>query len=92
MILNESLRLWPTAPLFSLYAKENTLLAGKYQLKKRGVVNVLFGNGQRACIGQQFAMHEAILIIGMILKHFQLIDHTNYQLKVKETLTINLLD
>lgn len=124
MILNESLRLWPTAPLFSLFAKEDTLLAGKYPLKKRDVVNVLlpklhrdrnawgndveefrperfedpsqiphdafkpFGNGHRACIGQQFAMHEATLLIGMILKHFHLIDHTNYQLKVKETLTL----
>ncbi|MFL6561832.1 MAG: cytochrome P450, partial [Bacillus sp. (in: firmicutes)] len=124
MILSESLRLWPTAPLFSLFAKEDTLLAGKYPLKRRDVVNVLlpklhrdptawgndvedfrperfedpkkiphdaykpFGNGQRACIGQQFAMHEATLLIGMILKHFDLIDHTNYQLKVKETLTL----
>ncbi|MEH7073306.1 cytochrome P450 [Neobacillus drentensis] len=124
MILNESLRLWPTAPLFSLFAKEDTLLAGKYPLKKRDVVNVLlpklhrdknawgddvevfrperfedpkkiphdafkpFGNGQRACIGQQFAMHEATLLLGMILRHFHLIDHTNYQLKVKETLTL----
>jgi cytochrome P450 / NADPH-cytochrome P450 reductase len=124
MILNESLRLWPTAPLFSLYAKEDTLLAGKYPLKRRDVVNVLlpklhrdtdawgddveefrperfadpkkvphhafkpFGNGQRACIGQQFALHEAALVIGMILKQFNLVDHTDYQLKVKETLTL----
>ncbi|MBO0961873.1 cytochrome P450 [Neobacillus sp. MM2021_6] len=123
MILNESLRLWPTAPLFSLYAKEDTVLAGKYPLKRRDVVNILlpklhrdpnawgddveefkperfedpkkvphhaykpFGNGQRACIGQQFAMHEATLLLGMILKHFELVDHTNYQLKIKETLT-----
>jgi len=111
-------------PLSSLFAKEDTMLGGKYPLKKRDVVNVLlpklhrdtnawgndvedfrperfedpkkiphhafkpFGNGQRACIGQQFAMHEATLLLGMILKHFQLIDHTNYQLKVKETLTL----
>jgi cytochrome P450 / NADPH-cytochrome P450 reductase len=124
MILNESLRLWPTAPLFSLYAKEDTLLAGKYPLKRREVVNILlpklhrdtdvwgddveefrperfedqkkvphhafkpFGNGQRACIGQQFALHEAALVIGMILKQFDLVDHTDYQLKVKETLTL----
>ena len=123
MILNESLRLWPTAPLFSLYAKEDTLLAGTYPLKQRDVVNILlpvlhrdptawgddaeefkperfadpkkiphhvfkpFGNGQRACIGQQFAMHEATLLIGMILKQFELIDYTDYQLKIKETLT-----
>jgi cytochrome P450/NADPH-cytochrome P450 reductase len=124
MVLNEALRLWPTAPAFSLYAKEDTLLAGKYPLKKGESVNVLipklhrdssvwgdnvddfcperfedpssipyhaykpFGNGQRACIGQQFALQEATLVLGMVLKHFEMIDHTNYQLKVKETLTL----
>ncbi|MCR8842251.1 bifunctional cytochrome P450/NADPH--P450 reductase [Paenibacillus sp. SC116] len=124
MILNESLRLWPTAPAFALYAKEDTMLAGKYPMKKGDSVNVLvpivhrdkavwgedveafrperfediskvphhafkpFGNGQRACIGQQFAMQEAVLVLGMVLKHFEIIDHTNYQLKVKESLTL----
>ena len=34
MILNESLRLWPTAPAFSLYAKEDTVIGGKYPIKK----------------------------------------------------------
>ncbi|GAA4829360.1 bifunctional P-450/NADPH--P450 reductase [Paenibacillus vulneris] len=124
MILNESLRLWPTAPAFSLYAKEDTLLAGKYPMKQGDSVSVLipklhrdvevwgenadefvperfedpskipfhaykpFGNGQRACIGQQFALQEATLVLGMVLRHFEIIDHTNYQLKVKETLTL----
>lgn len=124
MVLNEALRLWPTAPAFSLYAKEDTVLAGKYPLQKGDSVSVLipklhrdrdawgddveefrperfedpskvphdaykpFGNGQRACIGQQFALQEATLVLGMVLKHFDLIDHTNYQLKVKETLTL----
>jgi cytochrome P450/NADPH-cytochrome P450 reductase len=47
-----------------------------------------FGNGQRACIGRGFAMHEAALALGMILQRFRLIDHERYQLRLKETLTI----
>ncbi|HZW52982.1 MAG TPA: cytochrome P450 [Candidatus Elarobacter sp.] len=47
-----------------------------------------FGNGQRACIGRQFAMQEATLVIGMMLQRFRLIDHQRYQLRVKETLTV----
>jgi cytochrome P450/NADPH-cytochrome P450 reductase len=47
-----------------------------------------FGNGQRACIGRGFAMHEAALAIGMILQRFKLIDVDRYQMHLKETLTI----
>ncbi|HEY4441569.1 MAG TPA: cytochrome P450, partial [Candidatus Elarobacter sp.] len=47
-----------------------------------------FGNGQRACIGRQFAMQEATLVIGMMLQRFRLIDHTRYALRLKETLTV----
>ncbi len=47
-----------------------------------------FGNGQRACIGRGFAMHEAALAIGMILQRFRLIDHQRYQMVMKETLTM----
>ncbi|MCB1542181.1 MAG: cytochrome P450 [Rhodoblastus sp.] len=47
-----------------------------------------FGNGQRACIGRGFAMHEAALALGMILQRYKLIDHQRYQMKLKETLTI----
>ncbi len=124
MVLNETLRLWPTAPAFSVYAKEDTMLDGKYNVKKDDVFSLLipelhrdpsvwgddvesfiperfenlesipyhaykpFGNGQRACIGQQFALHEATLVLGMVLQHFDLIDHEDYQLDVKETLTL----
>jgi cytochrome P450 / NADPH-cytochrome P450 reductase len=51
-----------------------------------------FGNGQRACIGRQFAMQEAALVLGMMLQRFRLIDHTRYQLKLKETLTVKPAD
>lgn len=124
MILNESLRLWPTAPGFDLYAREDTVIGGKYQVRKGDNVSVLlpqlhrdkeawgedadefrperfadpakvpnhaykpFGNGERACIGMQFALYEAMLVLGMILQHFNLIDHLNYQLNVKQTLTL----
>jgi cytochrome P450/NADPH-cytochrome P450 reductase len=47
-----------------------------------------FGNGQRACIGRGFAMHESALALGMILQRFKLIDHQRYQMHLKETLTI----
>jgi cytochrome P450/NADPH-cytochrome P450 reductase len=47
-----------------------------------------FGNGQRACIGRGFAMHESALALGMILQRFKLIDHKRYQMVLKETLTI----
>ena len=47
-----------------------------------------FGNGQRACIGRQFAIQESILVLGMLLQRFDLFDHTGYELDIKETLSI----
>ena len=125
-ILLESLRLWPTAPAFSVYPYKDETIGGQYQLKERTFITILtlmlhrdksvwgedaesfnpdnfsreaeaarpaaaykpFGNGQRACIGRQFAMQEATLVIGMILQRFQLFDPNNYSLKVKETMSI----
>ncbi len=125
-ILEESLRLWPTAPGFTRYPFEDTVIGGKYHLPKGAAVLVLtpmlhrdqaiwgpdaeefnpghfapgrraalppnaykpFGSGQRACIGRQFAMQEATLVLGMLLQRFDLIDDRGYELAVKETLTI----
>ena len=33
-------------------------------------------------------MHEATLVLGMLLQRFELIDHTDYHLQLKHTLTI----
>lgn len=126
-VLNETLRLWPTAPAFSVYPyKDEEIIGGKYKLTKNEDIAILipmlhrdpsiwgedaesfvpehfnpeaeqsrpadafkpFGNGQRACIGRQFALQEAVLVLGMLLQRYTFIDHTNYQFKIKETLTI----
>ncbi len=125
-ILLESLRLWPTAPAFSVYPYEDETIGDGYFLKKGTFTTVLtlmlhrdpeiwgpdadafnpdnfsreaeaarpaaaykpFGNGRRACIGRQFAMQEATLVLGMILQRFELLDPHDYDLKVKETMSI----
>ncbi len=126
-ILKETLRLWPTAPMFSVYPyEEETIIGGKYRMSKEQDWAILipmlhrdksvwgedaeefnpdhftveaegarpanaykpFGNGQRACIGRQFALQEATLVLGMLLQRFKFIDYSNYQLKIKETLTL----
>lgn len=125
-ILKETLRLWPTAPVFGLYPYEDTVIGGKYKIKHQHTITVLlpalhrdksvwgeeadrfdpdnfsaaneakrpanawkpFGNGKRACIGRQFALQEATLVLGMLLHRFDLVDHTRYQLKIRESLTL----
>ena len=125
-ILFEALRLWPTAPAFSVYPYQDEVVGDGYRIRDKNFVTVLtlmlhrdpsvwgdraeefdpeqfsrekvatrpphaykpFGNGQRACIGRQFAMQEATLVLGMILQRFELIDHTSYDLTIKESLSI----
>ena len=125
-ILDESLRLWPTAPMFTRAPFQDEVIGGKYAIPKGTGVSVLlpmlhrdpsvwgddaedfnphhfdserfkdvpplayrpFGTGLRACIGRQFALQEATLVLGMLLQRFDIIDHRNYQLHTRETLTV----
>ncbi|WNF00828.1 cytochrome P450 [Streptomyces luomodiensis] len=47
-----------------------------------------FGTGERACIGRQFALHEATMLLGMLVHRYRLLDHADYRLHLKQTLTI----
>lgn len=126
-ILDETLRLWPTAPAFTRQARMPGETVGGYGPFDPGTpiialtpmlhrlpevwgdrahefdpdhmapdrVDALppdayrpFGSGQRACIGRQFALQEAVLVLGMLLQRFDLIDHADYRLRIQETLTI----
>ncbi|MFD8232440.1 cytochrome P450 [Streptomyces sp. NPDC059696] len=124
-VLNEALRLWPTAAVFSREAREDTLLGGRIPLRAGQGVLVLapmlhrqpvwgdnpelfdpsrftaeaeaerpvhafkpFGTGERACIGRQFALHEATMLLAMLVHRYRLNDHADYRLDVKETLTL----
>jgi unspecific monooxygenase len=124
-VLDESLRLWPTAPGFSREAHEDTVIGGRYRMRagawafilapmlhrdpawggdpeafdpdrfapeairtRPGYLYKPFGTGARACIGRQFALHEAMLVLGMLLRRYQLHDHAGYRLKVAERLTL----
>ncbi|MFF8933223.1 cytochrome P450 [Streptomyces paradoxus] len=124
-VLNEALRLWPTAAVFSRQAREDTLLGGRVPLRAGQSALVLtpmlhrqpvwgdnpelfdpsrftpeaeaarpvhafkpFGTGERACIGRQFALHEATMLLAMLVHRYRLRDHAGYRLTVKETLTL----
>ncbi|MFJ3876351.1 cytochrome P450 [Streptomyces sp. NPDC090077] len=124
-VLNESLRLWPTAPGFAVEPLEDTVIGDGYAVRKGEALTILtpalhrdpawgdnvelfdperftpareeersvhlfkpFGNGERACIGRQFALHEATLLLGLLVHRFRLVDHADYQLKIKQSLTI----
>src|SRR3954466_3584633 len=125
-VLDEALRLWPTAPGFTRAPFQDTVIGGRYAIPAHTPMLVLsqalhhatsvwgadaaefnpdhtaparmaalppnaykpFGTGQRACIGRQFALQEATLVLGMLLQRFEFVDHLRYELKVKTTLTM----
>jgi unspecific monooxygenase len=47
-----------------------------------------FGTGQRACIGRQFALHEAVLALGLLLHRYDLRPRHGYRLRIAESLTL----
>ena len=124
-VLDEALRLWPTAPGFAREARADTVLGGRYPLRAGQWALVLlplvhrdpsvwespeafdpdrfepaavkarpahvykpFGTGERACIGRQFAVHEATLALGTLLRRYDLEAAGDYRLRVAEMLTL----
>ncbi|MDZ4269247.1 MAG: cytochrome P450, partial [Mycobacterium sp.] len=47
-----------------------------------------FGTGPRSCIGRQFALHEAVLLLAVLLRRYDLIADPGYQLQIAERLTL----
>jgi len=47
-----------------------------------------FGTGERSCIGRQFALHEAVLILGTLVRRYDLIANPGYELQIQERLTL----
>lgn len=125
-VLDESLRLWPTAPGFAREAVHDTVLGGEHPMRKDAWTLVLapllhrdpavwgadadrfdpdrfdatavrarpahafkpWGTGARACIGRQFALHEATLVLGLLLRRYDLKPDPDYRLRVAERLTV----
>lgn len=125
-ILDESLRLWPTAPAFTRSPREETTIAGTYLMRPQDWAIVLlpmvhrdkavwgedaeefnpdrflpensrgrmpqtykpFGTGERSCIGRQFALHEAILVLARMLHRYDLTPDPDYELEIAERLTL----
>ncbi|BBZ05618.1 cytochrome P450 [Mycolicibacterium chitae] len=128
-VLDESLRLQPTVPGYYRQAREDTVLAGTYPVRKgewvlaltgtlhrdprwtgpglapvdqfdpdrfapehlrarSGTLYKPFGTGERSCIGRQFALHEAVLLLGMLIRRYDLVADPDYQLAVSERLTV----
>ena len=47
-----------------------------------------FGTGERSCIGRQFALHEAVLVLARLLHRFDIAGDPSYHLSITERLTL----
>lgn len=47
-----------------------------------------FGTGPRSCIGRQFALHEAVLLLAVLLRRYELVADPDYRLQVTQRLTL----
>jgi cytochrome P450 len=125
-VLDETLRLWPTAPGYLRVAREDLMLGGRYRMRQGDWVVVLlpslhrdptvwgtdadgfdpdrfapgaarnrpahsykpFGTGPRACLGRQFALHEAVLALGLLVHRYDFQPDPGYELRIDERLTL----
>ncbi len=125
-VLDETLRLWPTAPAYARSPFAATTIGGGIRMTPEDWAlvhlpllhrdpsvwgpepdrfdpdNFLpervrarlphaykpFGTGERACIGRQFAIHEAVLVLARLLHRYDFAADPAYQLKVSERLTL----
>jgi unspecific monooxygenase len=125
-VLDEGLRLWPTAPAFTRSPRETTVLSTGHTMRPEDWAIVIlpmmhrdpavwgddaaefdpdrflpenargrqphsykpFGTGERSCIGRQFALHEAILVLARMLHRYDIAGDPDYELEIAERLTL----
>jgi unspecific monooxygenase len=125
-VLDEALRLWPTAPAFTRSPHADTVIGDGLRMRTRDWATVViplihrdpsvwgedagefrpdrflpessrgrpphaykpFGTGERACIGRQFALHEAVLVLARLLHRYTITGDPEYELTVGERLTL----
>ena len=132
-VVDETLRLWPTAPGFARTPHATTVIGadgsagvpGGLTMTPEDSVLVLipllhrdpeiwpepdrfdpdrflpehnrarpahaykpFGTGERACIGRQFALHEAVIVLAKLLHRYDLTPEPDYELTITERLTL----
>ena len=114
-VISETLRLSPPVLNFDRMALADTVIGGKYPVKRGEAVTILtgalhrqsewgdnpelfdpsrfdpdvaegrstalfkpFGTGERSCIGRQFALHEAAMLIARVVHRYRLVDSSHY--------------